>query len=77
MDRGRAENIAISPTIEKYAATTDTASAENRVIMINDKLLCLTIRPPFDRFEIFKETTPYSNMQHIINTPIVVSLLPL
>ena len=43
MDMGRAENIAISPTIEKYAATADTANAENNVIMINDKLLCLTI----------------------------------
>ena len=53
MDNGRAENIAISPTIEKYAATADTASAENRVIIINDKLLCLTIWTPFDRFEMF------------------------
>jgi len=53
MDIGRAENIAISPTIEKYAATADTASAENSVIIINDKLLCLNIGPPFYRFEVF------------------------
>ena len=77
MDMGRAENIAISPTIEKYAATADTANAENNVITINDKLLCLNIWPPFDRFEIFKETTAYPYMQHIVDTPIVMSLLPL
>ena len=53
MEAGRAENIAISPTIEKYAATADTASAENKVITINDMLLCLTIRTPFNRFKVF------------------------
>jgi len=62
MDIGRAENIAISPTIEKYAATADTASAENSVIIINDKLLCLNIWPPFNGFEIFKETRSNSYM---------------
>ena len=56
MDSGRAENIAISPTIEKYAATADTASAENNVIIINDKLDCLTIWPPLDRFESLSES---------------------
>ena len=62
IDIGRAENIAISPTIEKYAATADTANAENSVMMINDKLLCLNIWPPFDRFEVFKETRSNSYM---------------
>lgn len=36
---GSAENIAISPTIEKYAATAETASAENTVPIMNVILL--------------------------------------
>ena len=62
MDSGRAENIAISPTMEKYAATADTASAENNVIIINDKLDCLTIWTPLDRFKVFQKASSYSYM---------------
>ena len=62
MDIGRAENIAISPTIEKYAATADTANAENNVITINDRLLCLTIRSPFNRLKVLEEASSYSYM---------------